>query len=619
MRNLSFTTAKIVSHLDQGVIEGKIGSSREERATAAGILGGSQDLLAIVVTITDVTVDKSLLFSAGRGSFLNVTQARGGTGAFSLTRTFTEGNYLYGTDHISGFVTQGGSNFSAQYCAGIDNLICGIGGHSAGFLPCSSDQINISNCFASIEMYCSRYVGGFLGGPDGTVTNCYVTGKLEGYCDMGGFMFTDMRGSQTITNCYSTVLVGLRTKAPGITAANQMQGGFVSVNAERSVAYNAVYATLTINNAYAAGEVGNYDVDMNNPVSVGGFWSNTTTPTGLLDKCTKVFTNCYYDKQTTAMREWAAGDSKSVPGIKGVLTSGTWNATTKDKGGSGLVWDYSVFVPTAGDPGFTGFSNKNDWLFTGMRYPQLQVFGYAAAADWGSQARADLVRAWSKASTATLFLDRWDSGYEWDNNGLRTADQVSYNRDLTPGEDHKGYKYTYDTVREIVSDFSGRLSYNITELQETQWTKLISGGAPTQRIQNGVPIDETTGITIDRVDNNYGYPLSITGKVTSPGLGWFNVSDRYRNSSGDPWQTAHRPVRLIAYMGVEAGDDATVMAGGTYDHRTDCKFTMMNTLTDNLVLGLDDDKVWSTITVQPYPNTNRYYKVGDQFDSLLGQ
>ncbi|MCL2514172.1 MAG: hypothetical protein FWF08_09730, partial [Oscillospiraceae bacterium] len=234
MRNINFVTAKIVNHLSQGHDDGSGAGYPREKVSGSGILGLPYNVANAnaVRNVTNVTIEKSLLFAAGRSSFLCFDQVSSGPGTNGsdnyLTNVIMKNNFSYGTDHISGFVTRGGDYMMSNYCASFDNLVCGIGGHSAAYNPCSTYTADHNNSFASNEMYCSKYVSGFVGAVRGSTTNCFSSGKLEGYTEMAGFSFNDGRGDFNITNCYSTTLVGLRTMAEGATAATQHQSGFVT-------------------------------------------------------------------------------------------------------------------------------------------------------------------------------------------------------------------------------------------------------------------------------------------------------------------------------------------------------------------------------------------------------
>lgn len=552
--NVTFETAKLVSSLSSGYGGGY--------AALIGVSNGGY-----ARTATDIEVNNCLIYAAGHAGIIHLSSSVA-AGTSNWNRVFATGNYIYGGDHISGMTTRGGNVMTANNCASYDNLICSYGGHLSGFTPCSIQTTNLTDCFAANEIYGSALVSGFQGIPGGVFTNCYSSGKVEGYSQLAGFMFAEgTYGKQTINNCYSTTLVGLRSRAQGMTSSDQYQGGFVHFNSTNT-------DSVVMNDCYAAGEVGNYDVDLSAPKTVGGFVSSTTAGPNI----TKSYSNCYYDKQTTAMREWTAGDTKTLSNVTGVLTS------TTTKGGIGLA------SGSYGTSGFTGFSDNSKWVYTAEHYPQLEVFANATAAAWGGADHTDAVRAWSLASTATVFLDTWETGYDWDTFGVRTAGEVSYDRPLssTGLSDHVGYEYTYDTVREIVTDFT------VTNVaaNATTWTQMIPGGAPAELKDS---LGNTTSIT-----NNIAISAS-TGTVNNPGLDWYQVSETVNG------QTGFRPLRLIAYMTVEAGASQSVPAGFYYDHRKDVELTMMDSITDNLVVGLDDARNWSTATTQGYPNTVAYY------------
>ena len=555
VNNLTFETAKLVSP-----------------NSAATIFHTTSALYSR--SLTNVEIKNSLFFGADAISpFGKVNLGISNTAnAATMTRCFSSYNYVYGKNHVSGFVTQC-VKATISYCGSYGNLLCGSGGHSGGFIPCYSalGDIAVSNCFASNEIYGSAYVSAFAGIVSGTYSNCYVSGEIEGYSHLGGFIFTTGQYSpQTISNCYSTALVGMRSTP-------RVQGGFAAPYAYSGLTINNA---LQISNCYAAGEVGNYDVDLNNPQNIGGFLSTTEQPLQLSS-----LSNCYYDKQTTAMREWASGDSKTVSGITGCLTTST------GKGGTGLA--SGIYGTDSADPGFKGFANNTLWVYQTENYPQLKVFAEAdlAASSWGSQERADIVKAWSLASTSTVFLDTWDEGYDWDSEGERTSSAVSYDRTLasTGKADHTGYKYTYDTVREIVSDFT------VTNIaaNSTNWMQLIVGGAPA----------EVTNGSSRRSTNNNIVISSGTGTIYNPGMDWYKV---YETVNG---QTGYRPLRLISYMKIDAGAEQEVTSGTMYDHRDDVTLTMMDTITDNLVVGLDDTQIWSTAKESGYPDSTGYYAV----------
>ena len=431
--------------------------------------------------------------------------------------------------------------------------------HGGLLCSCSGSYSKIENCFASGEMYAQSGSGGLVGQMtrNGDIEKCFATGKLEASRTSAGFTsgggFKDKDGYQyhvTIKDCYTTVLVGLRSD-------NNSLGGFIGSAGK-----------ATIDNSYAAGEVGDFSTDLTKKGNVGGFVTNTSA--------LQTYNNCYYDKQTTAMREWAAGNNTVLSGVTGLLTSTSpKNKTATNSEGYGMASGSNFGLGPTG------------WKYIAKHYPQLNVFANAKAADWGSEAAASLVRAASSASTATVFLNTWDKGYDWDNSGVRSAAKVSYNR--SPAGTHKADKYTYDTVREIISPFT---------VTDGTWKELITGGAKTKM--------KTVG-TLQGIESKNVVIAGGKGTVAGSGMNWFSVTNEDPQSSR---ASLSRPLRLIGYMSIDAGNDRTEAAknavkdGGTYDHRRGVTLTMMDEITDNLVVGINDKDFWSTAKRAGYPTVS---------------
>lgn len=565
IENLDFVSAKMVSNQE-----------------CVGIFRGNSTLQTQTAHFENVHIYDSMFYSsAGRPAFQQ-EDGRGRVSPFGfienpgfsstmftnviMTNCSTEGNYIYGRDHVAAFALGLGNenpdysqNSRVENSFAADNLVCGTGGHSAGFSPCFGYRTVMKDCFATNEVYGSAMTSGFVGFLAKSFTNCYSSGKVEGYSRMAGFAWDAEDNSRTFTNCYSTALVGMRTKPTE-------QGGFIVGETASQGSVN------TLTNCYAAGEVGNFDIDLDNPKTVGGFYSTTAASSNYTLK------NCYFDKQTTAMREWLAGDSKNRPGVTGVLTS------TSKKGGIGLASGKSGIVSEPGvlTGGFRGFTQPGDWKYVEGYYPQLQSFYYADPSVWGTVERANRVQAYSLASTSTISLDTWDEGYDWNADGVRSAKKVFYAR-LPGAEDHQGNQYTYDTVREIITDVALK--------GQTTWEHMIQGGAPVDTDGDGSP----DGTAMELVNGT----LHIKG----PGMDWFKLSDTVGG------QTGYRTIRLISYMALDAGGDKEIEAGNRYDHREDVSLTMMDKITENLVVGPHNSEIWSTSKTGGYPDSKRFWAV----------
>lgn len=546
------------------------------------------------MTMTNVTVQDSVFYQNNTSGMVSPFGRISATGSASrsgmiprISNCSTIGNYIYSTDHCAGFSFGAGGAYYARdpgynesnwgqftNCYSVDNLLCGTGGHSAGFSSCNGEGAMFESCFSVNEIYGSAAVGGFLGGLTSHANNCYSSGKLEGYSVLGGFAFAYVtnvsdNAERHFTNCYSTMLVGLRTNPA-------RQGGFSSTlvyEKEVETEYHDEYQT----NCYAAGEVGNFDLDMANPKTVGGYLDildNEQQVTPVPDDL-YTFDNCYYDKQTTAMREWAAGDTQSISGVTGMLTTELTSAS------------------------FNGFSNMSDWVLDTQNeehYPQLAVFANATASDWGSETTANLVKAYSLASTSTVFLDEWKTGYTWTDLGVRSVTEVEWDAPGS-GSNNAGAEYTYDTVREIISNF--------TVTSTSEWTEQIEGGAPS--LVTSADGSETTATQTITIDND-----SSSGTVVNPGMNWYDIEEIVNG------ETASRPIRLIAYMSIEAGDNATISSGELYNHRTGVLLTMVDSLTEDLVVGLDDEKSWSSSVEQEWPVVNGADGSEEQVDAYYG-
>lgn len=324
---------------------------------------------------------------------------------------------------------------------------------SGGMVSCVSG-LTARNCFTNNTMYGNAVTGAFVGrdvcNTDGYLyddnnkrsinsyfENCYSTGSVEGQDSIGGFMGSRNGTSEGLgapvvfKNCYSTAMVGMDYAGTNL-------GGFIG--RDETVTYRNVNLDLDGDgsidvsnngsiyiNCYAAGEVGNILTDTNpnttNTNKLGGFVG------GIANKNAK-FVNCYYDMQTTAMRERGYGEGVNPEGIKGVYTQ-----SSAKKGIQGLTYN--------GNSSDTLNVNMNDelsWSYTENYYPRLNVFEktgkdssfyveeqtedsakYSVPIlpyyDTDSSGKTipqtydfvNTVNRFSQASAATVFLNHWDS------------------------------------------------------------------------------------------------------------------------------------------------------------------------------------------------------------------
>ena len=412
----------------------------------------------------------------------------------------------------------------------IEGSVVGNKGHNGGFTSCSNAAVTINNCFSDIDMYGNMDAGTFIGvtHTSHTISNCFTSGKVEGTQNLGGFTGGLSPGNTSnvnmFTNCYSTTMVGVM---PG--ASQDCQGGFIGSYKE----FNGTIRTSTnyFNNCYAAGEVGTLNNIPQSGTTLGGFVGDNSF-------ATKTYTNCFYDKQTTAMREWASGQHQcgqhaDVAGITGVLTT---DATKNSTPLTGLI-------SAPGSNGFTGFSDNSQWVFEPDHYPQLLVFADTATIEanftntnWMTRGDlTDLIKAYSRASTSTVKLATWETGYDGQ---------------ALPAN-------TYDTVRDVMLDFG------MTQGAGTAWNRVGNGPTLANGTGNTTEINGQNLPVLRLTPPGGVYGGQYRARELQPGVEWLRVNAKVGSQVGT------RALRVVPTSGLAAGPDVSLVRGivDIYDHR----------------------------------------------------
>lgn len=377
--------------------------------------------------------------------------------------------------------------------------------HQGVFISCTQGGEIFRRCFCNGSAYGSQQIGVFIGACIGSgngfymdinnekvlvntyFEDCFTSGSVEGSTKIGGFigmLYDDYRANSSnsrgicyFKDCYSTSSVGMQYSGSYV-------GGFAGLVAGN---YGTGTGTVTGSNishrfinCYAAGEVGGIATDVStdetNTKSIGGFFGGYFTGTYiknnqyyyLIDDNNSVTgapdcTNCYYDKQTTAMRErdigganLTASDSKSngisigyqfqnntLKGLQGIYTKAS---STKNVNG---LTDTDIN---------TLFSSDNSYVRVTDYYPQIGSILNAevssvvqdldsvsvtdtsgnnvCTADTMLSARETLKHDYSMASTAAVFLDHYDEILN------------------ESGEKVTAETTVYDTVRDITRKFT---------------------------------------------------------------------------------------------------------------------------------------------------------------------
>lgn len=606
--DITFESAKMVAATDQNASVGIFGR-------VEGMTSGSNSAIARAYgygksSIDNVVIRNSVFFSTRKSSWVSAlgvfSTNSNVTPAVDVKNCSVTSCYLYGGDHVAGLSVglSGNSgilekNGTQRYdestvCNSYvtDTLVATFGGHSGGFLSCETLEVDVQNCFSSVDMYAAGYSGGFVGLFYGNIENCFSTGKIEGFKYCAGFVASVQNSGvhgygkplATITSCYSTMLVGIRQET-------QFSGGFYATSP--STLRGSYTTAYMMTDCYAAGEVGDTGLDVSKSSTTtkdnGGFVSTIKPNTNDANNQNQA-DHCYYDKQTTAMREWVSGaynaqnDSSTATydiekTVTGTLTTGhevTLNDGTK-AWSIGLTEDpnnpksgYTTYV------GFKGFYDNSKWHFEDGFYPQLKCFQSATTADGWTAEQLPFVHSYSYVSAATVFLETWAQGYVWDDDGVRSG-PIDYTSLIA--ESHKADVWTYDTVREMVVD----CTYSTTATAASGLSRIsavqqLSSETLKQEMDPAVA-GAVIGTDIFAVTQDVSHI-----QVVNPGMGWFRFDDSVTGTK----VVGSRPLRLIASLGIDAGNDEEVYAGVNYDHREGVLLSVSRSVEPNMVLGLDD-------------------------------
>ena len=462
IRNVLFTNClAFFANINQGIVIGVIQSP---------------------VHLENVSVTDSLVYANTSNIGILIGRVDGYTGGnIFLENCSTLRSYIYGTSHIGGmtacqyntgtynvkynaefpkspevWMEKGGAVFPemVENCYSVDCEVFSNGEDSGAILSCG-DGFICRNCFTNNTMYGNKKTGAYIGrvvtvsSPNASLyddkgnytlneafINCFSSGSVEGAEKIGGFTGFQNSGSNqnsgacVYINCYSTAMVGMEY-------AGTELGGFIGNEdtykyAKQHPAVNLPDGTQSNNygdvyiNCYAAGEVGNILTDTSTQAtgnSLGGFLGNVSTSGN------GTYYNCYYDKQTTAMRERACGvqnnfsvGNSQIPGVTGVYTQ---KSTSKDV--QGLAENVRMS------------NDDTTWEYQNGFYPMLKVFitNDAFKTDFDEN-RSKLVEEYARASVATVLLNHYDTILN--ENGIERDANES---DIT----------VYDTVRDITSKF----------------------------------------------------------------------------------------------------------------------------------------------------------------------
>jgi uncharacterized repeat protein (TIGR02543 family) len=195
----------------------------------------------------------------------------------------------------------------------------------------------------------NSFVGGLVGGNNGTVSNSYSTSSVTGNSFVGGLVGGN---NGTVSNSYSTSSV----------TGNSFVGGLVGVNIYSTVSYS------TVSNSYACGNVtGTFFVggllggnagtgNVSNSYSTGNVTGDSYVG-GLVGRNNEegTVTNSFWDTQTSGQATSAGGTGKTTLEMKDFDTF------------DGVGWDIILIGSYAGETWY--IDDGNDYPRLGWQHP----------------------------------------------------------------------------------------------------------------------------------------------------------------------------------------------------------------------------------------------------------
>ncbi|WP_201759592.1 MULTISPECIES: InlB B-repeat-containing protein [Anaerotruncus] len=484
-----------------------------------------------------VSVEDSIVHGAAHTG--GIVSGWNGDGSTSLNSFFVHMDQChvrnvttYGTSCVGSFVGPV-SGYKITNSYSIDSYDISTSSHSGGFISCPGNCW-IENCFTNVKLYCNTDGGVFygIGHYANHFENCFASGVVEGSSNVGGFFGRDEQNTDTCINCYSTSMVGMQNTA-------STMGGF----------YGGATGDTRIQNCYSTGEVGTTKTKPGASGStLGGIGGNNPGAA--------TFSNCYFDKQTSGMGEYAIGTltHNSFAGITGYLTGQMIGDAMKEEFGTDGTWTYQSGV-----------------------YPQLSVFTNPSES-FGNETDRAIAKAYSAASVCTALLQP--------SNLNKTQEEL------------EGFSTTdYDTVRNISVLFpltNNRLAGYDGSGFDISWETRDGYTCQLPGDMNGLPV-----ITLD--------PKTYETTNFAPGVGWTDVSvstgiTNPQNGEEIVGQRFMRlvPTTVISLANGSAGVDQYIYVkkdnrlpdeATKYDHRESVIFA----------LGSATDVDTGSIRTTPYP------------------
>jgi type II secretion system protein G len=227
--------------------------------------------------------------------------------------------------------------------SGSSNYIGGLVGQNDG---------TITDCYATAEVTGSGYTGGLVGRNHGTITSCYATGEVTGNEHTSGLVGSNYG---TITDCYAT----------GSVSGGSCTGGLVGYNYNNGTITNS-YATGSVEGSgYTGGLVGwNYGGSITNSYATGSVEGSGYTG-GLVGQNDGTITNCYATGSVTGGNNYNTGGLVGYNYKNGTITNCYATGNVSGSYPGGLVgYNYGSIENSYYNLETTGQSGKGTPLTT---------------------------------------------------------------------------------------------------------------------------------------------------------------------------------------------------------------------------------------------------------------
>ena len=272
------------------------------------------------------------------GIYINSTaDYQGLVGYLGSGRTLNIGvkaSYIKGVNYVGG-VCEGNASGNVSNCYNTGS----VEGYSNVGGVCGENWGTVTNCYNSGSVAGNEIVGGLCGRNDGTVSNCYNTGSVAGDIRVGGVCGDSYFG--TVTNCYNT----------GSMEGNEIVGGVCGRNSS------------TVTNCYNTGSVEGTEM-------VGGLCGHNE----------RTVANCYNSGNVTG--------SNYVGGVCG----NSWGIVTNCYNNGSVAGSYYV----------GGLCGENRGIVTNCYYQKDMAAGGINGSDAAGQAEAKTVEQFQSGEVAWL-------------------------------------------------------------------------------------------------------------------------------------------------------------------------------------------------------------------------